>query len=131
LVAERRFTTATAEDPNRPFSLRSDLFRALVTFHFVCLTWVFFRAPNFSVALHYLAGIAKLRPGPLDINEIATLGFASIAVLIIDVAQRRARDHTAILQWPAAVRGTAYGAMLLPIIVFSGGTPVPFIYFRF
>jgi alginate O-acetyltransferase complex protein AlgI len=131
LVAERQLTNVAREDPDRPFNLRTDLLRALVTFHLVCLTWVFFRAPNFSVALHYLAGIVKLRPGPVDVNAVATLAFASIAVLLIDAAQHRTRDHAAILRWPPALRGTAYGAMLLPIIVFSGGTPVPFIYFRF
>ena len=131
LAAERRFTKASFEDVNRPFALRTDLVRTIVTFHLVCLAWVFFRASSFTLAFHYLAGIATLRSGPVDKNALTTLLLAGAAMFIIDSAQRRARDHAAMLEWAPALRGLAYGAMVLGIIIFSGGTPVPFIYFRF
>jgi len=35
------------------------------------------------------------------------------------------------LRWPPAARGMAYGLMVVPIMMFSGGAPVPFIYFNF
>ena len=131
LAAERAVTKAATEDPARPFSLRTDLLRTIVTFHFVCLAWVFFRAKNFSSAFHYLSGIVSLRSGAIDRNAVYTLALATAAMFTIDVVQRRARDHAAILNWAPTRRGLAYGAMVVGIILFSGGTPVPFIYFKF
>jgi hypothetical protein len=131
LVGERRFTKAPLEDANRPFTLGRDSVRTVVTFHLVCLAWVFFRASSFTLAFHYLSGIATLRSGPVDKDALTTLALAAVAMFTIDCAQRRARDHAAILDWAPALRGLAYGAMILGIIIFSGGTPVPFIYFRF
>jgi hypothetical protein len=67
----------------------------------------------------------------VDSNAVATLVLAGGAMLVLDIVQRRTRDHAALLGWVPTMRGLAYGAMLLGIVVFSGGTPVPFIYFRF
>ncbi|HEY2429423.1 MAG TPA: MBOAT family protein [Acidimicrobiales bacterium] len=131
LAFERRFTHYAQEDVNRPWRVRSDALRTFVTFQVVCLGWVFFRSPNFTVAYHYLGGILKLRGGGVDSNAVATLVLAGGAMLVLDIVQRRTRDHAALLGWVPTMRGLAYGAMLLGIVVFSGGTPVPFIYFRF
>jgi hypothetical protein len=62
---------------------------------------------------------------------VVLLGLAAVATIFIDLVQQRARRHTAILDWRPTTRGLVYGAMVVPVIVFSGGTPVPFIYFRF
>ena len=54
-----------------------------------------------------------------------------IAVLTIDILQRRNDRHEFVLDWPAVARGAAYAALVLPVLIFSGGTPTPFIYFQF
>ena len=131
LAAERRFTRAAEEDVSCPWSLRRDLVRTFVTFQLVCLGWVFFRAESVSSAFAYLGRIARLQGGVTDRSALVMLAAAAVAVLLLDHAQQRARDHTPMLRWNPAVRGLAYGLMIVPIIVFSGGTPVPFIYFNF
>ena len=103
----------------------------VATFHAVCLAWVFFRAPSIGDALRYLKGILTLRPGPVDRDALLVLACASVAALVIDVAQRRAREHEVVLRWPAAVRGVTYATFGVAILLFSGGAPVPFIYFQF
>jgi alginate O-acetyltransferase complex protein AlgI len=139
LAAERRFTRAAREpagsggreqDIRRPWSLR-DLPRTFLTFQLVCLAWVFFRAESLSAALHYLGRIVRLEGGATDRTAVALLAVGAAASFLLDYAQHRTRDHTPMLRWNPALRGLAYGLMLVPIIIFSGGTPVPFIYFEF
>jgi D-alanyl-lipoteichoic acid acyltransferase DltB (MBOAT superfamily) len=131
LSGERRFTAVATEDYRRPWVLRRDLLRTFVTFQLVCLAWVFFRAPSIHAAFGYLGDIARLRGGATDHAAIVMLAAAAASLLFIDYVQLRARDHTVFLAWPAASRGLLYGALIVPIVIFSGGTPVPFIYFRF
>ncbi|MDQ1401052.1 MAG: alginate O-acetyltransferase complex protein AlgI [Acidimicrobiaceae bacterium] len=131
LIAERRFTYVTEEDYRRPWVLRRDLVRTVVTFQAVCLAWVFFRSSSTAAALHYLSDIAHLQGGVTDHTAILMLALAAGALLFVDYVQLRARDHTAFISWDPRVRGLMYGCMIVPIIIFSGGTPVPFIYFRF
>ncbi|MDQ6613546.1 MAG: MBOAT family protein [Actinomycetota bacterium] len=131
LIGERRLTYMTDEDYRRPWVLGRDLVRTVVTFQLVCLAWVFFRAPSITAAGHYLADIAHLQGGTTDHTAIVMLVLAAAAMLFIDYVQLRARDHAAFLRWRPGVRGLMYGLMIVPIIIFSGGTPVPFIYFRF
>ena len=131
LCAERRFTRVAAEDYRRPWRLRHDWFRTFITFQLVCIAWVFFRAPSFRSAVHYLGDIARLQGGATDHTAISMLVLAGGAMMFIDFVQDRAQDHTVFLQWNPGIRGLVYGLMIVPIIIFSGGTPVPFIYFRF
>ena len=51
--------------------------------------------------------------------------------LVIDIGQRRARDDRVLLQLRPTARGLVIGAIAVGILLFSGGTPVPFIYFQF
>jgi hypothetical protein len=51
--------------------------------------------------------------------------------MTLDLVQRNMHSHTALQQLPALVRGLAYGSMVLAVILWSGGIPVPFIYFQF
>jgi alginate O-acetyltransferase complex protein AlgI len=113
-----------------PFTLR-DFLPAAVTFHLVCFAWIFFRADSIGQAVRYIAGMASLRGGAKDVNMIVILLLAGAAVFLIDLLQRNTGSETPVLYWSPVVRGVVYGALVVAIIVFSGGTPVPFIYFQF
>ena len=130
LAAERWWRRGTSVAEPRGGRARS-VVRAVVTFHLVCLAWVFFRAPSLHEALVYLKGIVTLRPGAIHGDALAVLVPTAMAALAIDLVQRRAGAEAAPLRWQPLGRGVAFAAMLLLIVVFSGGTPVPFIYFRF
>lgn len=110
---------------------RTDLVPTLVTFHLVSLAWVFFRAASFGEAFDVVRGIVTWRGGAVDSDAVVLLVLAAVAVITIDLIQRNGRSEAAVLRWPSAARGLAFGSMLVPILVFSGGTPVQFIYFQF
>ena len=113
-----------------PFHLKN-VIPALYTICAFAFGAIFFRAVSFTDAANYLKGILSLRPGPLEGNAVAILVFAAILSFVIDILQRNTRDETFVIHWSVPARALAYGTLALAIIVFSGGTPVPFIYFQF
>jgi D-alanyl-lipoteichoic acid acyltransferase DltB (MBOAT superfamily) len=113
-----------------PLRIR-DLPRIVVTFHLVCLGWLLFRAPNLSVVGHMLEGILRFRAGPVNFDAVTILVPVAIMAVGIDLAQRQGADHLAPLAWPVMARAGALAVCLAAIVMFSGGTPVPFIYFQF
>lgn len=129
LVAHR---AAVRKAPARagPFGTR-DILPALGTFHLVCIGWVLFRASSIGVAGDMLGGIISLRPGPVNFDAIVILVLVGTITLVLDLAQRQTDDHEALLRWPLVGQTAAFAVFLLAIVVFSGGTPVPFIYFQF
>jgi D-alanyl-lipoteichoic acid acyltransferase DltB (MBOAT superfamily) len=123
---------AVGIDGVRPGRLAArDLPRVIVTFHLVCVGWVLFRAPNLSVTGHILQGIVSLRSGPISFDAISVLVPVAALAVFIDLAQRQANDHVAMLTWPVLSRAGVFAVFIGAIVVFSGGTPVPFIYFQF
>lgn len=57
-----------------------NLLSLVITFHFVCLAWVFFRADTWQDALTYLSGFTRLN-APLQLNVLA--GVALLALFFI------------------------------------------------
>ncbi len=130
LALHRRFRSSTAGTELDMPRMR-DLPAVLATFVAVTLTWVFFRADTFTEAWAYLGGIVSLRPGPVERTAVWIVVPALIVAVAIDLAQRKARRHEALMAWPRLVRGLAYGSAAVAFIVFSGSAPVPFLYFQF
>ncbi len=131
-LAAHKMMGGRAELDEAPRFRARDIVPAFVTFNLVCLTWIFFRAQDFTQAFEVLRGILTLRGGTYDLDGIATLLFASIATLTIDVVQRNGFDpDLAFMRWPRPARGALYGALGTAVLVFSGATSVPFIYFQF
>ncbi|HKZ29351.1 MAG TPA: MBOAT family protein [Acidimicrobiia bacterium] len=130
LVAHRWVPHISEKDHSDPFEWR-DLLPAFITFNLVNVTWIFFRAESFSQAFDYLEGLVTLRSGRLVVREAVMLLLALTLSMGLDLIQRNMRSHTALQRLPALVRGFAYGSMILLVILWSGGAPVPFIYFQF
>jgi hypothetical protein len=82
-------------------------------------------------ALNYLGGIVTLRGGGLNPDAVALLVAGVVAAVGIDLLQRNTRTEEPVLDWGPVARGAAYAVMIVSIVVFSGGTSVPFIYFQF
>jgi alginate O-acetyltransferase complex protein AlgI len=103
----------------------------LLTFHLACLSWILFRTDSFSDAVDYVVGIVTLRGGSLDPNLWAAVLPALVAMVVLDIAQRRAGDDAIFFPTRPLVRGLLYGLWIGAVIVFSGETSPPFIYFQF
>jgi D-alanyl-lipoteichoic acid acyltransferase DltB (MBOAT superfamily) len=123
-------TRRPAPDPATEPQWRT-LLSIVFTFNLVCAAWIFFRAGSLELALRYCKGILTFRPGPVDGDFVVVLLLAALAVFTIDILQRRYDKHEFVLSWPTVARGTAYASLVLPVLIFSGGTPTPFIYFQF
>jgi D-alanyl-lipoteichoic acid acyltransferase DltB (MBOAT superfamily) len=131
LIAHRAFGRPQRYDAE-PGSVRMrDALPILATFHLVCVAWIFFRANSLQQAVTYITGILTLRGGSINVNAAALLLASAVAMLIIDVLQRNRHTETPVLDWSPVARGVAYAVMVVAILIFSGGTPVPFIYFQF
>jgi alginate O-acetyltransferase complex protein AlgI len=113
-----------------------EFFQISITFGFTVFAWIFFRAENMHHALNYVSKIfsSSLFSNPyfpgigLAISTIClTIGF-----VIVEWIGRESQYATQnfMFNWPRPVRWTAYGAIVICIIVFSGGEQ-QFIYFQF
>ncbi|MEX1279834.1 MAG: MBOAT family protein [Acidimicrobiia bacterium] len=120
---EQRRAAAGAPDPN-PWLGR------FVTFHVVCLGWVFFRADSFETALAILGRLADWGPAPAVTPLVLALVVGSIAVQYIPHGARlRLREGFARLS-PVGMTA-ALGLFLLVLDALGPEGVAPFIYFQF
>jgi alginate O-acetyltransferase complex protein AlgI len=102
----------------------------LITFHFVCVTWVFFRAPSFESATDYLSALVSNYSMSTAVSPLvaAALIFGALTQLfprfwsICESSFERAP-----LALKAAVSSTA---LFLISVAAPVGVP-PFIYYQF
>ena len=103
----------------------------LLTFHIVCLTWVFFRAPDLGTAFTLLGRLAVPGPAPLVTPTVIIMIIGGLATqLPLPGMWRQLRDRFVLL--PAAAQGVTLGIFLVVISAIADQQGVaPFIYFRF
>ena len=103
----------------------------LLTFHFVCLTWIFFRCDSVQQAFEILAGIAR---GSTEIVNIPW----QVPVLIVAAllaqwwpADWYERMEKRFALWPATVQAAALSGVAMLIAWTSRAAVSQFIYFKF
>jgi alginate O-acetyltransferase complex protein AlgI len=128
LCIERYTSSFFKLDKEYPFGR---IFGTVLVFHFVCLTWVFFNAENFSVAWEYLSAL-----GNTHIATKLTDGFVASILLIGAVGQFLPENLMDRLEQggtrlPLFAQAAALAGVLVIIGAIGPGTMAPFIYFRF
>jgi hypothetical protein len=103
----------------------------LVTFFFVTVAWVFFRADTFEASWQILGNIFTLADGVTVGEDVALVAVLGLATLLVDMANRKGFDAVSLVHRNPALAGAAAAAVVAAVLVFSGGTPEPFIYFQF
>jgi alginate O-acetyltransferase complex protein AlgI len=104
----------------------------LVTFHFVCLTWVFFRAPSLEGALTYLSTLVSgdaIWSTTVTPLVLLMLAFGALTQIIPDAWFERLEvryDRASI----AVKVALPFVVIFLVAVAAPGGVP-PFIYFQF
>jgi D-alanyl-lipoteichoic acid acyltransferase DltB (MBOAT superfamily) len=124
--------TARADDRRRGLSDRGRRrVGRIVTFHVVCLGWLFFRADSVGTALHLLWRLlVGWGPSPLVTPLVlATIGGVLAVQFIPRAATRAALAELSRL--PAWAHAVAFGAFLVLVDVLGPAGIAPFIYFQF
>jgi D-alanyl-lipoteichoic acid acyltransferase DltB (MBOAT superfamily) len=103
----------------------------LLTFHFVCVGWIFFRAQTFDDALHILSAFTA--PWTLGPWLTPTLIIALAAGLLAQFIPKAAHEATAraLSRLPAPAQGAIFALAVLLIDALGPSGVAPFIYFQF
>lgn len=125
-VERLRGRTRPADAPFQP----SDAVRIFITFHLVCLGWIFFRAASFTEAWTVLGGILTLRPGD-ELSVVAFIPLLALVAIGMDVFRRTKPALKPFHQWPAVRQGLVFAVATVGVILASGGPTADFIYFQF
>jgi D-alanyl-lipoteichoic acid acyltransferase DltB (MBOAT superfamily) len=129
--ARRRRARIERGLPAQADSTRARVVQRVVTFHLVCLGWLFFRADSVHTALQMLVRLfTAFGPAPV----VTPLVVAVIALMI--AAQYLPRDLPVrtvdrFSQLSVAAQGLALAAVLFAITTMGPQGVAPFIYFRF
>ena len=103
----------------------------LLTFHFVCLCWIFFRADNATRAADFLAGFANWsQPTSLLTPFLGSLIAFGLLIQFTspNLLEQLDRVYHRIPTWAV---GVLAGIALLLIEAVGGDSSAPFIYFQF
>lgn len=127
LVIHRQFRSGHV--PEHGLRMR-DLPAVTLTLALVCGAWIFFRAPDFATSLAVLRGLFIQRGFTSWPDIVLVLVIAAVAVAL-DLAARQNLFSFRLLTRQPALSGGLVMLGLLGVLVFSGGTPRPFVYFQF
>jgi alginate O-acetyltransferase complex protein AlgI len=105
----------------------------LLTFHFVCLTWVFFRAESLAEATLIVTKMATSFGMPfIDGLALANAAIGIAVLLIVDLYQWDSEDVTGwIKSYPRATAWVTSYLLLIGIVLFGAENGTQFIYFQF
>lgn len=114
-------------------TLPMQILLALLTYFFINITWVFFRAPDFATAwrlidtmLTFETAGEKVLPAVFITQTVMTI----VAMLAIHWYMRERRLDEVVARVPGWLGGIIWGAMLMVIVITQGGSDA-FIYFQF
>jgi alginate O-acetyltransferase complex protein AlgI len=111
-------------------SLRDGL-GVILTFHWVCFAWIFFRAPTFSTASSVLG---RLVSGTTFHPNLPPLVMVLLAVGFVAIATPSRAYHAlrrTFCALPAPVQAVALFAVAVVLHELSSAEAVPFVYFQF
>jgi alginate O-acetyltransferase complex protein AlgI len=104
---------------------------SLLTFHVVCVAWVFFRAPDLDTAFGVLGGLGLSGPAPLVTLPLVFLMVAAVAIQAMPRGWWRDAEAWLVAR-PVALQGLMVGAVIVAADAAVGQQGVaPFIYYRF
>ncbi len=130
LSAGRRFRRAIdAREADRPV-WRVWLARG-VTFHLVCLTWIFFRAPSLGDAMSFLAGLGAVAWRPEFFTAFFMLAFFTIPLFIVDLYLEGSREEYPLAASFEPCRVAVACGFLFAVMFFSASEISAFLYFQF
>ncbi len=134
-IASRRRRPETESTPETQSQSAFQPLQWFVTFHIVCLAWIFFRAGSLNQALDFLAGLIKAPQTGSSIqpSEIVVLVVIIAGALLLQLAPRGLGDglRSRLSQQHPVGQGAMLGAWLALVVALGPQGVSPFIYFQF
>jgi alginate O-acetyltransferase complex protein AlgI len=114
------------------FLYTTNLVKFLLTFHLVCLLWVFFRADSLEQALCLIGSLVKgWGSGPVT-SGVLIQGVIGVGViLVVQLRERRERVRVSLGRLPLAWQWVGFCLVIFSIILFGVDKGSEFIYFGF
>ena len=112
-------------------SLVTQVVCVVATFHFVCLAWIFFRAPTFAHAIVMIERIGALARGTVNLapKVLLVLAIGFVAHFVPKRWDDRMRD--AFSKSPSIAQGILLAAAAIGIHLAAGAKAEPFVYGQF
>jgi len=102
--------------------------RGIITFHLVCLAWIFFRCPTAGQAFSIIGRIFSFADGKgINGMPLVVLGL----LIAVQIAKYRVDFSGHVLRIPNVARWGVYACMLVLVVALAGGRSPDFIYFQF
>jgi alginate O-acetyltransferase complex protein AlgI len=114
-------------------TLTTRVIGGFATFAAVCVAWVFFRAPDFTVAARMLGGMFGGHPhgdAILTTREILQIALVTTGMIFVHWSLRDSNIETAVMRAPPWLV-TAVWAFMACAIILTQGNSNAFIYFQF
>jgi D-alanyl-lipoteichoic acid acyltransferase DltB (MBOAT superfamily) len=104
----------------------------IITFHLVCMAWVFFRAESPGRAFDLLAALgARWESTGFLTTGASLMAFFLVPWLLFETWLEKNRDSFALVEGPWLARACFYLYVVLMLMFFAAPAPVEFIYFQF
>jgi hypothetical protein len=104
--------------------------RRVLTFHFVCLGWIFFRADSTDTAFEIIGQILTGASGEA-VNWVVVAVVAGMLVAQFVPAATVSRVRTSLASRPLPLQALGLALVVLLVDVFGPEGIAPFIYFQF
>ena len=132
LVVVRAFEEWRKRRGTARFTLRwSPVVSVIVTFHFICLTWIFFRAETFGQALSLLRQMFSFTA------DTSNLALPVVVIIVAGLSAHWLSDRVweslrdGFIRLPAPVQAAALLGLAVGLYFVASTDVVPFIYARF
>ena len=119
----------SAPSPDRPWLHAA---KVVLMFHFVCLSWLLFRAQSMAQVFGMLHQIGfDWRVTPFAVSLLATVAFYTLPLLAFEYLSERKHDLLWLAQRPATAQALGYAYCVSMLIFFPPEVAHEFIYFQF
>lgn len=135
LSARKKKGEMNTASTERPISTPRSTIGVILTFLFICLGWVFFRAHSLHHAFEYFGGI--FHPSLFSVPQLPRFALITLLfVLILILAEWLGQMHDFALEkldnkQPRFIRWLVYSLLLFLIGMYMQTEETPFIYFQF
>jgi alginate O-acetyltransferase complex protein AlgI len=104
---------------------------ALLTYALICITWVFFRAPDFGAAFEIFTDMFSGASATLlSLRDVLVVALINVALFLGHFALGRSSMETVVQKMPWQLRAAVVSAILLTLAL-APGDDRAFIYFQF